>query len=156
MQKWTQEEEYKMTKMIKDGSSIDDIAKEHNRNPQEIEMRLRKIIYENVISGKDFKSISMALNLPEDDVVKYYNLYKEFKNNYQEPKHNIPNPNSSHSGLNLTEKRIESKINKLERENKFIKLMLENKELHSKLNEQIKNNKIDKSVKDIIKQMRKY
>jgi hypothetical protein len=139
---WTQEEELELIKSIKNKMPIEEIAKKHNRNIISIDLRLQKIIYENISkNGKDAKSISLALNIPYEDVLKKYELYKDNKNSKYIP--NIENVED-----------INNKIEKLERENKLIKLILENKILHKKLNEQIIKNNINKNILDVIKDMR--
>jgi hypothetical protein len=162
-QRWTQDEELELIKLIKSNASIEDIARKHNRDVNSIDLRLQKIIYENITrNGKDVKSISLALNIPYNDVIKKYKLYKEREEREErgergekeekeeEKKNNIPNIENAENVEN-----IDQKIEKLERENKLIKLILENKILHKKLNEQIKKDRINKNILDVIKDMRK-
>ena len=143
---WTNKEELELIKSIRNKVSIDEIAKKHNRDINSIELRLQKIIYENITeNNKDIKSISNALNLSEEDILRRYKLYKNFiENKKDDKKEDI-----------LSMDNIEKKIQKLERENKFIKLILENNELHKKLNEQIEKGQVEKNIKNIIKEMRK-
>lgn len=144
---WTENEELELVKLIKAKISIDEISKKHNRTFQEIEMRLSKIIYENIKDGKSIKLISNALNLSEEQINIYYEIYNKIKN--QSKKQNIKHlPDENNQKINQL-------IDKIERENKFIKLILDNRELHQKLSEEIKNKKIDNNVKDIIHILRK-
>jgi hypothetical protein len=148
MQQWTQDEELELIKSIKNRVPIEEIAIKHNRDINSIDRRLQKIIYENITrNGKDAKSISLALNISYDDVIKKYKLYKLYKEEEERKNINIPDVENVVN--------IDQKIEKLERENKLIRLILENKILHKKLNEQINKNKINKNILDVIKDMRK-
>jgi hypothetical protein len=135
MQKWNQTEELELIKLIKNKVSMVDIVKKLNRDLFDVEARLEKIIYENVTkNGKDMKYISDILNMSYEEVLKKFNSYK----------------NKKEINNNLDEK-----IEKIERENRFIRSILENKILHKKLNNMIKNEKINKEVLEVIKEMRK-
>jgi hypothetical protein len=75
MNKWTIEEESKMLKMIQNKNKIKDISLLFNRSENAIELRLKKIIYENINNGKSIEFISKILNLSKDKIKKYYNSY---------------------------------------------------------------------------------
>ena len=77
--RWTQEEELLLIKSIAFGDSLDAIALTHNRTPSAIELRLKKIIYENASSGKSLDGIAKLLKLSEDKIRQYFYAYKEFK-----------------------------------------------------------------------------
>jgi hypothetical protein len=147
---WTHNEEIELLKSIRNKAPLQNFATKYNKNIPSIELRLGKIIYENVNENKkDIHDIAKALQIPEDEVNKKYKLYENSithnDKNHQE-NNNIHIPNVEE---------IEKKIEKLERENKFINLILENNDLHHKLNDAINNNKINKNIKTIIKELRK-
>jgi len=175
--RWTREEELELIKNISNKVSFTDIATKHNRSVSAIELRLKKIIYENVTSGKQFETISKLLNIDIDKIKQYYYSYKEFSekhdqqleqpvitNNQQINTNNLENinkfnmdnifsPKYVQSGGNKLNK-IERKLKKLELENKILHLIVENKEMTHKLNKLIKDGKVDKSVKKLIKTVR--
>jgi len=62
--------------------------------------------------------------------------------------------NIQHGGKHEID-RIELKLKKLELENRILQLVVENKDLTHKLNRLIKEGRVDKSVKDLIKVVRK-
>jgi hypothetical protein len=151
---WTHNEELKLIKSIKNKKSIEEIAKMHNRDSSSIELRLDKIIYENMERNNDVEYISSILNLTQDEIIKKYNSYKKYKLQINELNH-LNNLNNFYNSNNLDQLNdLDQKMLKLERENKFIKLILENKFLHKRLNEQIKKKVINHNIIDIIKNMR--
>jgi len=190
--KWSQEEEIKLAKLIKNKVSLDVVSKQLNRSIKSIELRLQKIIYENMSGGKSVDHVSKLLNMAESEVLRKYNLYREYKDkntaheHLNKLKHNqqggfqqnsLPishfqyqmNQNMNHMNeiQHMNEnminernsggaiKNIDQKMDKIKRENEFIKLLLENKVLHQRLNELISKKKIDKNIMDVIKEMRR-
>jgi len=149
---WTRDEELKLIKLIKSGKPIDDIAKEHDRPTSVVELRLKKIIYENMESGKTAKQVASILNLSDETIIKYFNFYKEFKSKYN-LKHNLNHTNKETHNFNHEIKPITNKLCKLEKENKIMKLIIENKELNHKINDLIKLGKLDKNIKEAIKKI---
>ena len=77
--RWTHEEELNLIKDISSGATLDSLATKHNRSISAMELRLKKIIYENASTGKSLDSISKLLNIPEDKVRQYFYSYKEFR-----------------------------------------------------------------------------
>ena len=69
-EKWTNDEELKLIKSISVGKSIEQIATDHNRSISAVDMRLKKIIYENISSGLSIDRISKLLNLPNKSLKK--------------------------------------------------------------------------------------
>ena len=153
MPEWTQNEELDMIKMVRSGTRIEDISKKLNRPASDIEKRLRKVIYENIIGGKSIKVVALTLNIPEDKVSLYFDVYKEYLKNKREEKekeNNANNTNNQSGGKSI----LDDKIGKLEQENRFIKAILDNKILHHKLNELIAAGKIDRNINKVISDMR--
>ena len=77
--RWTKEEEVGLIKDIASGINIDVISQKNNRSTSAIELRLKKIIYENVSSGKNIDEISKILNIHVEKTRQYFYSYKDFK-----------------------------------------------------------------------------
>ena len=75
--RWTLEEEKKLIKTIKNGQSLDKLAKELDRSENALELRIKKIIYDTIAEKKPIASICKTLNLTEDKVKQYFYSYKE-------------------------------------------------------------------------------
>lgn len=165
---WTRDEELKLIEKIYKSESINDIAIDMGRSTSAIELRLKKIIYENVSKGKNFETISKGINIDENLVAQYYYSYKEMlekKNNLNKPQEpsfggtkQIQNDAIAMSGgghhKNEKIKKLEDKLDKIELENRILRLIVENKDLTQKLNKLIKEGRVDKSIKNIIKMIR--
>lgn len=171
--RWTSEEELNLVKDISTGISLEILAEKHDRPITAIELRLKKIIYGNVSSGKTIQQISKLLNLPEDKIKQHYYSYKDYKEKYENI-HNLHKQNSQpidppfgksnqHGGSVTKEQgsfndkkldKIDTKLKKIELENKILRLIVENKDLTHKLNRLIKDGKVDKSIKNLIKVVR--
>lgn len=221
--KWTREQELELINNIANKKGIEQFAQSHGRSVSAVELRLKKIIYENRISGKSLEIISQLLKMDLDKVTQYYYWYKEFKE-IKDKRNNVNNLNNDDNILNggadeepilknmqdisslpaksigqigqqnqlnqlnqsnqtnpyvpivpqikkindmndaQIEKafaepnnldKIETKLRKLEMENKILKLIVENKELTAKLEKLIEDKKIDPSIKQLIKVVRK-
>ncbi len=176
--RWTSEEELNLVKDISTGISLEILAQKRNRPITEIELRLKKIIYGNISSGKTVQQISKLLNLPDDKISQHYYSYKEYKEKYGnisdthkqkahpiDPYHGHSGSGNIHqSGGNLHAEhgffnnkkldKIDTKLKKIELENKILRLIVENKDLTHKLNRLIKDGKVDKSIKNLIKVVR--
>jgi|SaaInlStandDraft_4_1057021.scaffolds.fasta_scaffold02174_6 DNA-binding transcriptional ArsR family regulator len=78
--KWNKDEELQVIKAISNGKSINEISEIHSRSPSAIELRLKKIIYENyAIEKRSFKDLSKLLKLDTDKIAQYYYSYKDFR-----------------------------------------------------------------------------
>ena len=108
---WTQDKELELITMIKNNINVEDIAKRFNKSKHEIELRLGKIIHENLKGNKTIDIISKLINMSNDKIVKYHCLYKDNKK---------------------VDDSVDNKIDKLEKENKLLKLIIENEELKKK------------------------
>jgi hypothetical protein len=138
---WTEKEEIELINNLRNKLSLEEIALRHKRSIHSIESKIEKIIYDNItFNGNDIKKISIAFNIPIEEVIKKYNNYKIFFEKKEKP-------------ININD--IEKKIEKLERENRLIKAILDNNDLNRKLNDEINNKRINKNIKNILKQLRK-
>lgn len=77
--KWTRQHELELINDVANGKSLEMFAQGHNRSVSAVELRLKKIIYENCVSGKSFQTISQLLKINLDKITQYYYSYKEFK-----------------------------------------------------------------------------
>ncbi len=134
MSKWTKEEELDLIKDIANGLQIEHIAIKRNRSNSAIELRLKKIIYENVIAGRSLETMAKKLRLPEDKVRQYFYSYKDFKEKHSGNLDDITNLKTNYSdvfGEHKHEKKIDVKpdksiFSKLHREIEQIKENTEN------------------------------
>lgn len=197
--RWTREEELSLIKDIANGYNLNLIAEKHGRSVSAIELRLKRIIYENIKSGTNLQNVSKLLKINIDKVTQYYYSYKEFKEKHsnhaspveQQGGNSFENNNSNNNNivsriqideinkqyndinkeLNVNEiekinlekafaepsgpQKLDSKLKKIETENKILNLIIENKKLTEQLNKLIKEGKVDPSIKTLIKVLRK-
>lgn len=152
MQPWTQNEEVKMVELIRSGVSFDNIAIKFGRTREEIEKKVKQIIYENIIDGKSINKVSKLLKLPEDKVSLYFDTYREYRKKHDErTKEQTKEPTQ----VGGQASNFDEKIGKIERENRFIKSVIENRVLNHKLNELIKQGVINESIRVTITNLRK-
>ena len=85
--RWSVEEEKMLINDIKNNKSFQELSLKYNRSPNALELRIKKIIYDNISANKSIKLIGGHLNLPEDKIKQYYYSYKEMleKNPAQHP-----------------------------------------------------------------------
>lgn len=79
MSKWTKEEELDLIKDIANGLQIEHIAIKRNRSNSAIELRLKKIIFENIVAGRTLETMAKKLHLPIEKINQYFYAYKDFK-----------------------------------------------------------------------------
>lgn len=173
--KWSANEEKKLIQQLSNGKTLEELSKIHNRTVSGLELRLKKIIFENINSGKSFEQVAEKLNYPNDKVKQYYYSYGEFieKKNKQK---NINTSNKSERGIRESQSggsisnsktcvvsientdtdydRIFHNFKKLKNENKLIRILVENKILRIKLNKLIKSGLIDSRIEGIFNQLR--
>jgi hypothetical protein len=168
--KWTREEELNFIKEISQGQQIEQLATKHNRSTSSMDLRLKKIIYENVLAGKSIDTISKALKLTQDIVRQHFISYKEFREKYKGVA-DIDNVNPDlikitsdqqnlikndvQSGGDMLVSKVNNKIKQLESENNMIRTIIENKELRAKMNKMVKDGTIDYNVKLLIREFNK-
>lgn len=186
--RWSQNEELELIRNIAEnnGVNVPDIIKNfsvsHNRSASAIELRLKKIIYENIVSGRSVGAVAKALNVTNDFINQNYYSYKDFgekhgistkmkqsTDNIREHESNKEHVygeknmgkhaeiNREYNGEHVQQvggSKLDSKLKKMELENRILNLVLENKDLTHKLNKLIKDGKIDKNIKELIKKIR--
>ncbi len=162
---WTKEEEKKLLASIASGQPLENIALNHNRSKNAVELRLKKIIYDNVIKSSDTSSIinklASILKLPPDRINQYYYEYIGFIEKKQPiaPQtlsQNSIQPNSiqtnsiaqtqqlSQQGGIITQK---NKIDIIQKENQIMKDILENIKMKNRIRKLIKDGKLNKKIK---------
>ena len=148
---WTNIEELELVKQLNSNIPIDTIAKNLNKTKVSIDIKLNKIIYDNMKKHNDIKMISQKLNLTENDASNRYKIYESYKKEYDEKRGNkqLTDDNESNNSED-----VDKKIEKLEKENKLIKLLLDNKKLHCELRNQIDKKNVNSSIYNLIKKIR--
>ena len=159
--RWSKEEESKLLKLIASGKTYIELAGGFNRSENALEMRVKKIIYENITAGKTPSKISELLNIQSDKVMQYYYSYKEHlerensnnkistnDNKMSMLDNNIPIHNGGNNQIQIKTDKAD-KIDKLRLQNEKLKLLLENYMLKHKLSKVMKS---DKNIQnDILK-----
>ena len=75
--RWTFEEESKLLKLVSSGKTYKELSGGFNRSENALELRVKKIVYENISSNKSPEKISELLSMPKDKVMQYYYSYKD-------------------------------------------------------------------------------
>ncbi len=159
---WNKEEEKEFIKQIAEGRSMADIASKHERTETAMELRLKKIIYDNVEKGFSADKLSKIIKLPLDKINQYYYEYKGFiekkdKNKInKEEKINEKKEETKISTMNIiggyhSEKKdsdnTKDKMAILEKENRVMKEILDNIQMKNKINKLIDNGYLDKDIR---------
>jgi hypothetical protein len=174
-QSWSKDEEKQLLKQIKEGKTYDELAKVHNRSVSALIMRFNKIIYENIEGGKNKSSLAKLLNITIDKVNQSYYEHKAFlekkgienevKSKDSEKKQSEKSSKSEKSSLSKSSKtkdksekddgnklkKMEDKLNILEKENRIMREIIENMKLKKKLGENINDKNLLKEVLKLIK-----
>jgi DNA-binding CsgD family transcriptional regulator len=159
--RWSKDEESKLLKYIQSGKTFAEISGEFNRSENALEMRLKKIIYENIQAGKSPSKISELLNINTEKIMQYNYSYKEHLerenklNQFSNKENNIKSDKISRLENFNKEKQVggtisnDNKLDKLKIQNEKLKLLLENYILKNKLSKVMKS---DKNIQnDILK-----
>lgn len=75
--RWSIEEEKMLINDVKNNKSFQELALKYNRSPNALELRIKKIVYDNIAANKPPAMIGGHLNLPQDKIMQYYYAYKE-------------------------------------------------------------------------------
>jgi hypothetical protein len=75
--RWTFEEESKLLKLVSSGKTYKELSGGFNRSENALELRVKKIVYENISNNKSPEKISELLSMPKDKVMQYYYSYKD-------------------------------------------------------------------------------
>ena len=77
--RWTKEEDLKFIKGVADGKSMDELSQVHDRTSTALELRLKKIVYDNMVKGKSAEGLARNLHIHKDKVLQYYFAYIDFR-----------------------------------------------------------------------------
>jgi hypothetical protein len=141
--KWDKKEEEKLIKEISKGIDIKEIAEKHGRSYNAVELRMKKIIYDNLIENYNEnkeKKIAKIFKMPVEMIRKYYNDYKIFLEQKQEKKEE-----------NQEKKDKNNKDNKDNKDNNKIKKIEIIKEQNDKMRTIIDNIKLREEMEIIMK-----
>jgi hypothetical protein len=168
--RWTIQEESNLLKSIASGKTCKDLTGGFNRSENALELRLKKIIYENISKGKEPERIATLLNYPKDKVMQYFYSYKDYINKQEqkggnninndnkisqlEKINNLPDINQIKSN-NIQQNNMSggNKLDSIEKQNKHMKLLIENYILKQKLSKIVKaknNDLYRESIKTIL------
>jgi hypothetical protein len=109
--RWTLEEESKLLKLIASGKTCKDLTGGFNRSENALELRLKKIIYDNINNNKSVEKISNLLHLNKDIVMQHYYSYKDYTE--KQKGGNPENPGDNNGNISSTKINSDTKINKL-------------------------------------------
>ncbi len=162
---WTKDEEIRFLKDISKGMDIVKISEKYNRSVNALELRLKKIIYDNIESGKKDSELARKIKLPEDKIKQYYYEYKGFieKKKSKQENINVKSESIKNSEINMVNNDItdeKSQINnignvdniknKLESENLLLRELIENIKLKRYVHKLMQTNIIDDNIKSLI------
>jgi hypothetical protein len=164
--RWTTSEEGKLLKLIASGKTCKELTGGFNRSENALELRLKKIIYDNINNNKPVEKISELLHMNKDIIMQHHYSYKDYiekqKGGNADNSGNDNNPNIMSTKINSESKinklntqmnnniqNIQNKnmiggnssdrIQRLEEQNKKMKLILENYVLKHKITKLLKN-----------------
>ena len=75
--RWTINEEKQLINDIANSKSYQELAPKYNRSANALELRIKKIVYDNIAAKRTPEMIGGQLNLPVDKVKQYFYSYKE-------------------------------------------------------------------------------
>lgn len=176
-QVWTSQEEIEFLKGISNKISIDELSKKHNRTPSAMELRLKKIVHENIKNGKSEEGLAKLLNLDIEKIKQYNYEYKAFIEKKED--HGITNnqtastlidkqvmnggtsskltiePPTKTKTINMYNKKLSSTNTKLEdagtTKEKFIKKITKLKKENKFMREVVDNRELRKKINQMIK-----
>ncbi|ARF08789.1 hypothetical protein Catovirus_1_839 [Catovirus CTV1] len=153
---WTKEEEIEFVKDISNGKELNDLAGKYNRSANALGLRLKKIIYDNIESGRSEKKLANITKISEDKIKQYYYEYKGFiekKNKTIEKNKNLEG-GGDQSIQNSDNNSYMNKIDKMEKENKIMNTIIQNIHLKKDIHKLIKSGVIDPKIKQFIKKVK--
>jgi hypothetical protein len=172
--RWTLDEEKLLIKSIKSGESLEKLAKELDRSENALELRVKKIIYDNIAENKPISTLSRNLNMSPDKIKQYFYSYKDMmdkkgkttvdikedihsnndkKDNDKKDNDNVLSNIQRHVNketereMNKEREKHKDKnkeITKIKMQNEKMETILKNIELKTELKKAIKGNKLDK------------
>jgi len=162
--RWNINEEKQLINDIANSKSYQELAPKYNRSANALELRIKKIVYDNITNNRTPEMIGGTLNLPIDKIKQYYYSYKEMLDKRNKPtldidfnNKNIEGGNNQINNKQITNKQITNKqitnkqITNKQITNKQINSIIENNDNNINLIGGDKKNKDEKLV-NIIEQ----
>lgn len=171
--KWTLEEEKKLIKAVKNGDSLEIMAKEFGRSENALELRIKKIIYDTVAEKKSIESIANSLKFTTEKTKQYFYSYKDMlekngkktidliqeggakKDSKKDSKKDKKDNKSK-----LERNKVESKkkpqsidIDRIKKQNEHMTIILKHIELKKEIKKLLSDGKIDGKLKLTLKQL---
>lgn len=150
--RWTKDEELNFIKGISEGRSMDDLSVVHDRTPSALELRLKKIIYDNVSKGRTTKSLSRLLNMSRDKILQYHFSYADWREKNGKPAKKI-DIDAEQSGGGKREK-DKSKKRKKKREKR--EKTKKKRRKHKKKRDRQSGGNVDDKIKELDDQNRLF
>lgn len=159
--RWTRDEEMRLIKDISAGKDFYELADNYNRSSNALELRIKKIIYDNIQVGKTIEQLSRILNMSPQRISNYYDHYRDInKKNNDKIENNkedkVSERNDKNNQDNENVKDMKKKMDKIKKENKILKMIINNIEYRQKINNLIRNGSLDKDIKKIINDLLDY
>lgn len=173
--RWTVQEERNLIQDIKNNKSFQELAPKYNRSPNALELRIKKIVYDNISANKSIEMVGGHLNLPTDKVKQYFYSYKEmlekrgnkplaegsFGNNNNNldnnPKTNIIKEIKENSVVDklVNQEGGDNNISNIRNENEVFNDILKNVIMRKKLKKLLKEGKLNNNMKKILRNLLK-
>lgn len=133
-QRWTSDEEFKLITLYSNNKDIKNISNQLNRSESAVQMRLEKIIFDNVAKGKTAGSLAKTLKTDEGNVTQMFYTHKSFKQKGGENVDgiiiNTVNPSNNHTNqTNQT-----NQVNQINNETKNQLSLIDNKSINTNTN----------------------
>lgn len=165
--RWTRFEEKSFINEIINKVPMEQISTQHNRSVSALNLRLQKIIYDNIIANKKtMKQLGGVLNMDEEKVRQHYYEYKGFldkkntvksikiHNKYSdlhdanlsvhEP--NLSGGNSPNANSYFDNDKLSSQFKQLETQNSVMKEIIDNLTLKKKIKKLVDNGVVKKNI----------
>ena len=175
--RWNINEEKQLINDIAQSKTYSELASKYNRSANALELRIKKIVYDNVTNNRTPEMIGGTLNLPVDKVKQYYYSYKEMLEKRGKPVSNIDfkNINVNDNNIPVGNKNIKNnltggdvknnnvkliggnvknkddRLNGIMQENETFKEIINNIKMRHKLRKLLKAGKLSPEMKDILK-----
>jgi hypothetical protein len=152
--RWTKDEELQFIKYIAKDKSMSYISKKHNRSESALELRLKKIVYDNLVKGVSVDKLSKKLKIDKNKITQYYYSYRDFLESKGKVVEDIKLTNSQATTKVKTKNNMtKDKIEKIEQQNRLLEILIKNNQMKSQVKKLYKNNKFDKKIKKLVKKM---
>lgn len=172
---WSKNEEISLIKDIRNKKTLDELAEKYDRTLSALELRLQKIIHDNINAGKSFETLSDIMGLSSEKLKQYYYEYCGYIDKKQRNKkapdvslktkvheniNNLSDPTNLSGGFvdgsaDIVDKNKRefgaNEYDRLEKENRFLQLILDNIDLKKKIKYYIDQGILDGSVLELLK-----